>query len=99
MLVSCGHSPTAPTGLLMVQVLADGTEPAPGKTIEIVGTALRQVTNENGLALFRVPGGRHVVRAYDLGTPGPGRPYVEQAAEVVPAGTVRVEFNDCVHCR
>ena len=75
-LLSCGHSPTAPGGRLQVYVSQDGVQPAPGKRIEILGTSLTQSTDENGLALFMVPAGSYVVRAYELSTPGPGLPFV-----------------------
>ena len=98
-LVSCGHSPTAPDGQVLVYVAENGAGPAPGKTIEILGTSLSQATDAHGIALFSVPAGTHVVRAYQLGTPGPGRLYVEQSVEVRSARTSRVEFNDCTMCR
>lgn len=99
MLTSCGSSPTAPGGHVLVYVSQDGSGPAPGKLIEIVGTSLRQTTDEIGLALFDVRAGTYVVRAYDLGTPGPGRPFVEQTVEVQSARVSRAEFNDCRFCR
>src|SRR6476661_8624646 len=78
LLQSCRHSPSAPGGLLLVHVTQDGSGPAPGKQIEIVGTALTRVTDANGLARFYLRAGSYVVRAYAIGTPGPGRPFVEK---------------------
>ena len=98
-LVSCGHAPTAPDGQVLVYVAENGAGPAPGKTIEIQGTSLSQTTDAHGIALFLVPAGSHVVRAYELGTPGPGRLFVEQRVDVRSARTSRVEFNDCTMCR
>lgn len=98
-LVSCGHSPTAPGGQVLVHVSQNGAGAAPGKTIEILGTSLRQTTDANGIARFSLPAGSHVVRAYDLGRPGPGGLYVEQTVEVQSARTSRVEFDDCTMCR
>jgi hypothetical protein len=89
----------APGGHLLVYVSENGAGPAPGKRIEILGTPLSQSTDENGLALFKVHAGTHVVRAYEIGTPGPGRPYVEQSVDISPASTSRVQFNDCTMCR
>ena len=100
-LLSCGHSPSAPAGELVVHVTQDGTGPAPGKQIEVGGKSLRGVsgvTDGNGLARFFLPGGSYVVRAYALGTPGPSRPYVEKSIEVQPAHESRAEFNDCTLC-
>lgn len=99
LLTSCGSSPAAPGGHVLVYVSQDGSGPAPGKLIEIVRTSLSQTTDEMGIALFTVRAGTYVVRAYDLGTPGPGRPYVEQTIEVQSARISRAEFNDCSFCR
>jgi hypothetical protein len=97
-LLSCGHSPSAPDGQLQVYVSENGVGPAPGKRIEIRGTSLSQSTDANGLALFTLHPGTYVVRAYDLGTPGQGLPFVEQSVEVASARTNRVQFNDCTMC-
>jgi hypothetical protein len=101
-LLSCGHSPSAPAGQLVVHVTQDGIGPAPGKRIEVMAATLSrvmdQVTDENGVAQFFVPAGSYVVRAYALGTPGPGRPFVERKVEVQSAVEERVEFNDCTMC-
>jgi hypothetical protein len=99
LLSSCGSSPTALGGRVLVYVSQDGTGPAPGKRVEIVGTGLTQTTNANGLALFIVRAGSHVVRAYDIGTPGPSHPFLEQSVEVQPARTSQASFNDCRYCR
>ena len=101
LVASCGHSPTAPmtTGLVVVYVSENGTVPAPGKKIEIVGTSQTQLTDKDGLAYFAVPAGSQVVRAYDIGTPGPPPPYVEKSVEVQSSHSNRVEFYDCTLCR
>jgi hypothetical protein len=98
-LLSCGRSPTAPYGRLQVYISENGLGPAPGKRIDILGTSLSQSTDKNGLALFTVRPGSYVVRAYEIGTPGPGRPYVEQSVEVAWARTSQAQFNDCTMCR
>ncbi len=98
-LLSCGRSPSAPSGQLLVHVTQDGIGPAPGKQIEIVGTMQSRMTDENGLARFYLPAGSYVVRAYAIGTPGPGRPFVEQSVEVEPARRSQADFNDCTVCR
>lgn len=97
-LLSCGRSASAPGGRLLVYVSQDGVGPAPGKRIEIRGTSLSQSTDQNGLAAFLLPGGGYVVRAYEIGTPGPGLPFVEQSVEVQSGRTTRVQFNDCTMC-
>lgn len=107
-LLSCGRAPSAPSGSsgqsgaggqLLVYVSQNGVAPAPGKMIEIQGTSLSQSTDEHGEALFTVHPGSYVVRAYEIGTPGPGRPYVEQSVVVEAARTTRAQFNDCTMCR
>jgi len=97
--ISSCRSPSAPSGRVLVHVTQDGVRPAPGKRIELVGTSLAQSTDENGQATFHVRAGSYVVRAYDIGTPGPGRLYVEQSVEVRPAQTTEAQFNDCTMCR
>jgi len=98
-ILSCSGTPTAPGGFVLVSVTQDGVRPAPGKTIEIPGTTLRETTDANGMALFSLHAGTWVVRAYDISTPGPSRPYVEQTVEVQPARTSRAQFNECLYCR
>ena len=98
-LLSCGRSPSAPSGQLLVYVSQDGVRPAPGKRIEIRGTSLSQSTDANGMVQFSVHAGSYVVRAYAIGTPGPGRPFVEQTVDVKSALTTRAQFNDCTMCR
>lgn len=96
--LSCSHSPTAPAGQVIVYISQNGAGAAPGKTVEIVGTSLKGSTDEQGLAVFALPPGGYVVRAYDLGTAGPSRPFVEQSVDVQPARVTRVRFDDCTMC-
>ena len=100
-LLSCNRSPMAPAGVLLVHVTENGVAPAPDKRIEIRGAPFSQSqsTDQNGEAVFLVHAGSYVVRAYELGTPGPSRPFVEQSVEVQSAQTSRAEFNDCTMCR
>jgi hypothetical protein len=89
--------------VILVQVLENGVSPSPGKKIETRGALLdraqSQTTDANGEAVFIVRAGTYVVRAYEIGTPGPGRPYVEQSVEVAPAQTSHAQFYDCTMCR
>jgi hypothetical protein len=98
-LLSCSRYPSAPEGSLLVHVSENGNGPSPGKVIEIRGTSLSQTTDENGQAQFTLRRGNYVVRAYDIGTPGPSRLYVEQSVEIRPARTTEAQFNDCTLCR
>lgn len=98
-LLSCSHSPTAPPGRLVVYVSRDGSAPDPGKRIEIVGMSETRLTNENGVAVFTLPTGNHVVRAYEINTPGPPPPFLERSVEIQSSRTSRVDFYDCTRCR
>ncbi len=97
-LLSCS-SPTALTGQVVVYVFENGTSPVQGKTIEIVGTPLTQVTDQKGRAEFTLPTGAHLVRAYGIGTPGPPPPYVERSVHVKASQTSRLEIWHCPACR
>jgi hypothetical protein len=97
--LSCGHAPTAPTGRLVVYVSENGNGPDAGKKIEVIGTSENRITDENGLAVFVVPVGTQVVRAYEINTPGPPPPFIEKSVVVRSSRTSRVEFNDCTLCR
>ena len=98
-LSGCGDDTTGPTGTLEVAVYQDGRAGAPNKRIEVRDTSLSARTNDEGLAVFTVAAGRHVVRAYELGAPGPATQYQEQKIGVVAGKTARVEFFDCTLCQ
>ena len=97
-LLSCSGAPTAPGGVLQVYVGQDIGGPAPGKTIEIVGTSLRQTTDANGVAVFNLRSGTYVVRAYDINMGGPCCGYVDKTVEVRTGHTTRTEYSDCTRC-
>jgi len=97
-LLSCSGAPTAPGGVLQVYVGQDTGGPAPGKTIEIVGTSLRQTTDAQGIAAFSLRPGTYVVRAYDINMGGPCCAYVDKTVEVHTAHTTRAQFSDCTRC-
>jgi len=95
----CGDDATGPTGRLEVAVYQDGRTGVPGKQIEIRETSQSARTGDDGQAVFTLPAGRYVVRAYEIALPGPGRPWVEETIGVVAGETVQVEFFDCPLCR
>ena len=70
----------------------------PAFKVELRGTPLFGYTDDNGIVTFTAPAGTYVVRAYGLGTPGPGRPYVEASVAIEPSHTSSAEFNDCTMC-
>lgn len=88
----------APGGELVVAVSSEAG-PSAGKRIELAGTPQAQVTDASGHALFFIRAGIYVVRAYAIGAPGPGQPFVDKAAEVSSGRTSRVDFFDCTACR
>ena len=96
-LLSCGHSPLLPAGRLLVVVTSE-FGPEAGKRVELPAESLSLVTDRNGSALFIVPAGRYVVRAYDSGTGGPGLAFVEKKVEVAWGRASRVDFADCTAC-
>jgi hypothetical protein len=69
-----------------------------GKKIELVPTGLSKITDSNGIAGFTVPAGRYTVRAYEIGTPGPGRPFVDFNVESFSGLTTTVNIFDCQAC-
>lgn len=96
--ISCRHSPAAPPGAIQVHITRDTGGAAPGKKVAIEGTTLSGITNASGIVDFEVTARDYVVRAYAIGVPGPGRPFVEQPAAVSPGLTTTVEFFDCTMC-
>lgn len=96
-LLSCGHSPLVPGGRLLVVVTSE-LGPESGKRVELPGAGLSLATDRNGSALFLVPAGPYVVRAYEIGRGGPGPAFVEQDVEVAWDHTSRVDFFDCMSC-
>lgn len=100
-LASCGDDITKPpNGTGKVEVYVFWNEAGvPDKQIEIVETGDSGMTDWQGLILFDLPVGTYTVRAHGIGTPGPGRPYVDNAATVLRGETARVEVYDCQFCR
>lgn len=70
----------------------------PGKRIDLVPTTYSQLTDSTGIAEFIVPAGRYTIRAYEIGTPGPGRPFLDFNVETYPGLTTTVNIFDCQGC-
>ena len=70
----------------------------PGKQIDLVPTNYSKYTDSSGTAEFIVPAGRYVVRAYGIGTPGPGSPFLDFNIETYPGLTTTVNIFDCQLC-
>lgn len=96
---ACGDELKGPVGQLEVAVYQEDRTGAPNKQIEIRDTSQSRRTNAAGLATFTLTVGRYVVRAYELGAPGPATPYQEQTIGVLAGKTAHVEFFDCRLCQ
>jgi hypothetical protein len=70
----------------------------PGKKVEVVGLGKIKTTDENGIAVFRVPVGTYTVRVYDVQRAGPSLSYVDTKVTVAAGGEVRVEVWECLPC-
>ena len=99
-LTSCGHTNdvTGPHGRIQARVQNEFQQPVSGKTVEIRELSLVKTTGLDGIAEFTVLPDRYVVRAYDLGLPGPGRAYVDQGVLVKAGETAVADFVDCQTC-
>src|SRR5579872_5044270 len=102
-MLSCKQPvPSAPgaTGVIEVKVQLVGTpqQPDPGKRIAVLETRDTLVTDANGIVDFTVAPGKYTVRAFEIGTPGPGRPYIDSLVVVRLADTTRVTYVDCPAC-
>jgi hypothetical protein len=96
---SCQDAPLAPSGTVIVQVLNTAGQAVSGKEIEIVGQGMTRMTDKTGMAEFSLSPGNYVVRAYSLGVPGPGLPYVDKDTAVQSGEVSTVGFFDCDLCR
>jgi hypothetical protein len=99
-LAACSDTATGPApapGHLVVYVYYDGSG-LPDRTLEIVETGDKAITDESGLAEFDLAPGRYVLRAYDITTPGPGLPYVDREIQVKSGQDQRIEIFDCLPC-
>jgi hypothetical protein len=70
----------------------------PGKKVEVLGLDKIKTTDENGIAVFRVPVGTFTVRVYDVQRAGPALPYLDTKVTVTSDGDVRVEVWECLPC-
>lgn len=96
---ACGDEMKGPVGQLEVAVYQEDRTGAPDKQIEIRDTSQSGRTNAAGLVTFTLTEGRYVVRAYEIGTPGPASPWQEQTIGVQAGKTAHVEFFDCRLCQ
>ena len=98
--VSCGVSRTqmpATTGRLVVHVYWQD-QGVSGIPIELLGTGETKTTDENGDALFNVPPGHYVVRAYNINRGGPCCGYLDLDATVHTGQVTRLSIATCLPC-
>jgi len=89
----------AATGVIDASVILTGSfQPEAGKRIQIQETGKMKITDASGHVLFSAAPGTYTVRAFEIGTPGPGRPYIDSVVVVKLAETARITFVDCPQC-
>jgi hypothetical protein len=87
------HSP----GLIVVNVHWQG-QGVPGIPVVLVQTRDSVCTGANGLAVFTVPGGHYVVRAYGINRGGPVMLSIDYPVDSRPGGVAIVDIPDCLPC-
>ena len=100
-LLSCKDTPSQPP-LAMSQIVANvhwQSQGIVGSKIELVQTGETKLTDSAGNAKFSVPAGIYIVRAYGIGTPGPGRPFVDFTVKALSGKIATVDIVDCFPCR
>jgi uncharacterized protein (DUF2141 family) len=108
--VSCSNSdPTTPiaqettrlsnfeTGRIVVYVYWNN-QGIPGKKVEVLETGKTELTNANGIAVFRVPVGKLTVRVYNVERGGPPLLHVDTTVIVAPGAAARVNVWECLPC-
>jgi hypothetical protein len=99
--LSCKDTPVQPPPPAMSHIVSYvywADQGVAGKQIDLVPTSSTKVTDSKGIAEFTVPAGRYTLRAYGIGTPGPGRPFVDFNVETTPGLTTTINIFDCQDC-
>jgi hypothetical protein len=84
-------------GRIVVHVYWDD-QGIPGKKVEVLELGQIKLTDENGIAVFRVPVGTYTVRVYEVERGGPALWYVDTTVKVTADGVVRIEVWECLPC-
>ena len=84
------------TGFISVYVHWD--EGIAGKRVEVLELDREKITDDNGIANFRVPAGGYTVRVYEINRGGPGLLYVDTKVTVVAHERTTVDVVDCLPC-
>lgn len=85
------------TGTIIVYVHWE-EQGIPGKTVEILETDRSKLTDENGIAKFRVAAGAYTIRVHDINRGGPSLRDLDFKVSVDPYQQVTVDVIDCLPC-
>jgi len=95
--LSCRDFGASP-GTITVHVFENVTVSVPGIKVLLVETGDILYTDSSGNAVFTVIPGSYTLRLFNIGTPGPGRPFVDVPVTVGDGENVRVSVFDCRLC-
>ena len=100
LLPSCKESPSQPRqSLSHITAYVHWQDQAlQGKQIVLVQTGETLRTDSKGLAVFAVPAGHYVVRAYDINRGGPSLRAIDINVDTSPGETTSVDIIDCLPC-
>jgi len=100
LLTACKDTPSQPPELKsrIVAYVHWGDQALAGKQVELLATGETKITDSNGLVEFSVPGGKYVVRAFDINRGGPALRTIDFNADVQSGQTVKIDIVDCLPC-
>jgi hypothetical protein len=88
---------TFETGMISVYVHW-GEEGLAGKQVEVLELDRLEITNDDGIANFRVRAGAYTVRVYEINRGGPPLRYVDTKVTVTAHERTTVDVVDCLPC-
>jgi hypothetical protein len=83
---------------LIVAKVHWGDQGVPDIPVVLVGTSDSVLTDSSGLAVFSVPPGKYVLRAFGINRGGPVLQHIDFDVEVKQGETSRVDIVDCLPC-
>ncbi len=89
--------PPSTPGIIVVSVHWQNSGIA-GIPVVLVQTGDSLQTGSNGLAVYSVPGGHYVVRAYGINRGGPVALSIDYDVNVTPGGVAIIDIVDCLPC-
>jgi hypothetical protein len=100
LLSACKDTPSQPPQFRsrIVAYVHWGDQPLAGKQIKLLQTGETKLTDSNGLLEFSVPGGKYILRAFDINRGGPSLRSVDFNADVQLGQTVKIDIPDCLDC-